>query len=258
MGPGANDMGLSAYHIARACEASLERLQTDRIDLYQMHHIDRGLPHPKSPLEFLGGDISNLSFPPHVKPGAKWPEIWQVMEQLVGAGKVTYVGSSNFAGWNIAQANEQAQRRNFLGLVSEQSLYNLAVRDLELEVIPAAREYGLGVIPWSPLRGGLLAGVKGTAPEGRRANLTVAEPVRQRLSDYEDLCREIGEEPANVALAWLLHNPVVTAPIIGPRTVDQLESTIRATEIDLDPDILRRLDEIWPGPGNQAPEAYAW
>ena len=258
MGPGANDMGLSAYHIARACEASLERLQTDRIDLYQMHHIDRGLPHPRSTLEFRDGDISNLSFPPHVKPGAKWPEIWQVMEQLAGAGKVTYVGSSNFAGWNIAQANEQAQRRNFLGLVSEQSLYNLAVRDLELEVIPAAREYGLGVIPWSPLRGGLLAGVKGTAPEGRRANMTVAEPVRKRLSDYEDLCREIGEEPANVALAWLLHNPVVTAPIIGPRTVDQLESAIRATEIDLDPDILQRLDEIWPGPGNQAPEAYAW
>lgn len=258
MGPGANDMGLSAYHIANACDASLARLQTDRIDLYQMHHIDRGLPHPKSPLEFLDGKIENLVFPGHVRPGAKWDEIWQAMERLVYAGKITYVGSSNFAGWNIAQANEQAERRSFLGLVSEQSLYNLAVRDLELEVIPAAREYGLGVIPWSPLRGGLLAGIKGTAPEGRRANMSVDEETRRKLDAYEDLCRDLGEEPANVALAWLLHNPVVTAPIVGPRTVEQLETAIRATEISFEPEVLSRLDEIWPGPGNQAPEAYAW
>jgi aryl-alcohol dehydrogenase-like predicted oxidoreductase len=216
------------------------------------------MPHPKSDLEFLGGDIENYRVPAHLRSGPRWEEIWQAMEQLVYTGKITYVGSSNFAAWNIAQANERARVRNFMGLVSEQSLYNLAVRDIELEVLPVAGEYGLGVIPWSPLRGGLLAGVKGTEPEGRRANMNVSEEMRRRLDSYEDLCRNLGEEPADVALAWLLHNPVVTAPIIGPRTLEQLESAARACEIDLTQETLAELDRIWPGPGNQAPEAYAW
>ncbi|HEY8367834.1 MAG TPA: aldo/keto reductase, partial [Thermodesulfobacteriota bacterium] len=188
-------------------------------------------------------------------------EIWQAMEQLVREGKVLYVGSSNFAGWHIATANQIAARRNFLGLVSEQSLYNLRDRTVELEVIPACRHYGLGLLPWSPLSGGLLGGALEKAREGRRAEPRLQEKIerhREQLARYEALCREIGETPANVANAWLLANPVVTAPIIGPRTLEQLTESGRAVEIRLDEATRKRLDEIWPGPGGEAPEAYAW
>jgi aryl-alcohol dehydrogenase-like predicted oxidoreductase len=225
---------LSAHHIRKACEDSLRRLQTDHIDLYQMHHVDRDTP---------------------------WEEIWQAMEQLVREGKVVYVGSSNFAGWQIATGNSVAKQRNFLGLVSEQSLYNLNARMVELEVVPACREYGLGIIPWSPLAGGLLGGALQKASEGRRSSERAQESVeknRAKLEAYEGFCQEIGEKPADVALAWLLNNPVVTAPIIGPRTSEQLSGSLRATEIKLADDQLKRLDEIFPGPGGEAPEAYAW
>lgn len=234
MGDGVNDRGLSAYHIRKACEDSLRRLQTDHIDLYQMHHVERRTP---------------------------WEEIWQAMEQLVREGKVLYVGSSNFAGLHIALAQFAAQKRNFLGLVSEQSLYNLNARMIELEVIPACREFGLGLIPWSPLGGGLLGGVLQKAEAGRRAGertQQTIERLRPKLEAYEGLCAQLGEAPANVALAWLLHNPVVTAPIIGPRTQQQLEDSLRAVEIQLSPDTLQQLNTIWPGPGGEAPEAYAW
>lgn len=229
-----NDSGLSARHIRRACDGSLRRLQTDCIDLYQMHHVDRTTP---------------------------WEEIWQAMEQLVTAGKILYVGSSNFAAWNIVQANEVARNRNFMGLVSEQSLYNLNTRTIELEVIPACMAYGVGIIPWSPLVGGLLGGVLRKRSEGRRASEHMQQQVekhRQKLEAYEALCAELGEEPANVALAWLLANPAVTAPIIGPRTMEQLDGSLRALEITLGPETMQRLDELFPGPGGQAPEAYAW
>jgi aryl-alcohol dehydrogenase-like predicted oxidoreductase len=234
MGDWPNESRLSALHIRRACEASLRRLQTDYIDLYQMHHIDRNTP---------------------------WEEIWQAMEQLVREGKVLYVGSSNFAGWHIAQANEAAQRRHFMGLVSEQSLYNLSARMIELEVIPACQSYGVGIIPWSPLGGGLLGGVLQKVAEGRRADARMQERIekhRAQLEAYEGFCREIGERPADVALAWLLRQPAVTAPIIGPRTLDQLNDSLRALEITLNDEALARLDAIWPGPGGPAPEAYAW
>ncbi len=234
MGDGPNERGLSAYHIRKACEESLRRLQTDHIDLYQMHHVERSTP---------------------------WEEIWQAMEQLVREGKVLYVGSSNFAGWHIAKAQAAAKARNFMGLVSEQSLYNLTERSIELEVIPAAEDYGLGVIPWSPLAGGFLAGALRKSEEGRRASDRMQERLeqhREQLVAYESLCDELGEEPANVALAWLLHNPGVTAPIIGPRTMAQLEGATRALDIELDEATLERLDEIFPGPGGPAPEAYAW
>ena len=234
MGEGPNDSRLSAYHIRRACDESLRRLQTDRIDLYQMHHVDRETP---------------------------WDEIWQAMEQLVAAGKVVYVGSSNFAGWQIAQANARAAARHFLGLVSEQSLYNLSARTVELEVLPACRAHGVGVIPWSPLAGGLLGGALQKAKEGRRASERLQKSVerhRAQLETYEPFCRELGESPADVALAWLLANPAVTAPIIGPRTMEQLTGSLRALEITLSAEQLARLDRIWPGPGGEAPEAYAW
>lgn len=233
MGDWPNEARLSALHIRRACEASLKRLQTDYIDLYQMHHIWREAP---------------------------WEEIWQAMELLVQQGKVLYVGSSNFAGWHIARANEAAKARNFLGLVSEQSLYNLNARMIELEVIPACEYYGLGIIPWSPLAGGLLGGVLKKIESGRRASEHIQRAVeqnREKLEAWEGLCAEMGEEPANVALAWLLHNRVVTAPIIGPRTMEQLEGSLRALEISLSEEILKRLDNIFPG-HKTAPEDYAW
>jgi len=234
MGDGPNERGLSAYHIKKACEESLRRLQTDHIDLYQMHHIQRDTP---------------------------WEEIWQAMEQLVREGKVLYVGSSNFAGWHIAKAQGAAAPRNFMGLVSEQSLYNLAARTVELEVLPACEDYGMGVIPWSPLAGGLLGGVLQKIAEGRRSSERMQARIaeqRDQIEAYENLCAEIGIAPAKVALSWLLHNPVVTAPIIGPRTMDQLTSVADVPEISLSDDVLISLAGIFPGPGGPAPEAYAW
>jgi len=258
MGPGANDEGLSAYHIRAAMDQSLKRLQTDHVDLYQMHHIDRGFPHRKSRMEYLGGDKTNLSYPSHIKPGTPWQEIWQAMGVLVDAGKTIYVGSSNFAAWNVVQGLERAREFSRMGMISEQSKYSLLVRSVELEMVPVCREYGVGLLCWSPLGGGLLAGSRHSSAEGRRVHQEVTPEMRKRLDAFEELYTEMGEEPANVALAWLLHNPVVTAPIIGPRTIEQLESTVRAVEIALSGEILSRLDEIFPGPGNQAPEAYAW
>jgi aryl-alcohol dehydrogenase-like predicted oxidoreductase len=234
MGTGPNDTRLSALHIRRACDESLRRLQTDHIDLYQMHHVDRSTP---------------------------WDEIWQAFEVLIAQGKVIYAGSSNFAGWHIAQASGAAAARHALGLVSEQSLYNLTARTIELEVIPSCRAHGLGVIPWSPLAGGLLGGALGKLTEGRRASDRLRKAIernRSKLEEYEGLCRELGEAPADVALAWLLHQPAVSAPIIGPRTMEQLVASPHAVELALDQLTLDRLDRIWPGPGGEAPEAYAW
>ena len=234
MGDWPNENRLSALNIRRACEASLRRMQTDHIDLYQMHHVDRDTP---------------------------WDEIWQAMDLLVQQGKVLYVGSSNFAGWHVVKANEAARRRNSLGLVSEQSLYNLAERSVELEVLPACRDYGVGLIPWSPLGGGLLGGILRKAREGRSASGQTRERLERHQSqveEYEAFCEELGERPSDVALAWLLHQPGVTAPITGPRTLEQLEQSLRALEVELDDKALERLDQIWPGPGGPAPEAYAW
>jgi aryl-alcohol dehydrogenase-like predicted oxidoreductase len=234
MGDWPNQEKLSALHVRRACEESLQRMQTDHLDLYQMHHIDRSCP---------------------------WEEIWQAMEVLVGQGKVIYVGSSNFAGWHIARAQESARARRFMGLVSEQSLYNLKDRMVEMEVLPACEGYGLGVIPWSPLAGGILGGALQKFKEGRRAEKDRQEDIlkyRPQLEAWEKFCQELAEKPADVALAWLLANPAVTAPIIGPRTMEQLTGSLRALEIKLNKETMKKLDEIWPGPGGTAPEAYAW
>jgi aryl-alcohol dehydrogenase-like predicted oxidoreductase len=225
---------LSAYKIRKHCEGSMQRLQTDWIDLYQMHHIDRECP---------------------------WDETWEAFDALVKQGRVVYVGSSNFAGWDIATACQEAAKRGKMGLVSEQSIYNLDNRMIELEVIPACRHYGLGLIPWSPLQGGLLGGALEKSKSGRRTSEAFEKQVsekRDQLEKYEALCKELGHPPAEVALAWLLHNPVVTAPIIGPRTIEQLESAVQAASIALDGDTLAKLDEFFPGPGGEAPKAYAW
>ena len=197
----------------------------------------------------------------HIDRGSPWEEIWQAMEQLVREGKVLYVGSSNFAGWHLVQAQELAKQRHFLGLVSEQSLYNLNDRMIELEVIPACEAYGIGLIPWSPVARGLLAGPLQPSTTGRRADEELQKTIekcRSQLETYEQLCRETNEAPAHIALAWLLHQKAVTAPIIGPRTLDQLTETMRALEITLSNDFLQKLDTIFPGPGGPAPEAYAW
>jgi aryl-alcohol dehydrogenase-like predicted oxidoreductase len=183
------------------------------------------------------------------------------MESLGDAGKVLYVGSSNFAGWHIVQANETARQRHFLGLVSEQCKYNLLHRMVELEVLPACRQYGLGVLPWSPLAGGLLAGDVAAAAGGRRSEKWVREGFekhRRSVESFWALCREIGQKPADVALAWVLASPAVTAPIIGPRTIEQLDDSARALELKLSDDTMKKLDGIFPGPGGAAPEAWAW
>ena len=248
MGQWPNQSRLSALHIKRACEESLRRLQTDCIDLYQMHHIARHTP---------------------------WEELAQAFDTLVKQGKILYIGSSNFPGLYIADAIHECRQRGMMGLVCEQTQYSLLCRLPELEVLPACEKFGLGVIPWSPLAGGVLGGVlaKEKADVSRRANEGAKKRIdkmRPQLQAWEDYCQSIGEQPADVALAWTLANPVVTAPIIGPRTLEQLTGSVRATEIKLDDAALKTLDKIFPGPKGQtdegisdwtkqaAPEAYSW
>jgi aryl-alcohol dehydrogenase-like predicted oxidoreductase len=229
-----NHQGLSALNIRRSLDASLKRLRTDHIDLYQFHHVDRSTP---------------------------WDEIWEAIDVAIAQGKILYVGSSNFAGWHIAQAQESAIRHGLIGLSSEQSIYNLITRDIELEVIPAAASYGLGVIIWSPLGGGLLGGVLRKQEEGSRrltgrAALTL-QRLRPQIERYEAFTEELGHPPGDVALAWLLHQPAVTAPIIGPRSREQFDAALRSLEVKLDDAALAKLDEIFPG-YKTAPEQYAW
>ena len=241
-------------NIRRACEESLRRLGTDHIDLYQMHHVDRSTP---------------------------WDEIWEAMDVLRTQGKIIYVGLVELRGLAHRPGPGGCARRPVFGLVSEQSLYNLAARTVELEVLPACQGYGIGVIPWSPLHGGLLSGVlrrhgapgaggsggpgaggQDTGPSGGRSSggraAEAIQEIRPQIEAYEAFCADLGEDPAVVALAWLLHQPAVTAPIVGPRTLDQLTGALRALEVTLDEKTLGRLDEIFPGPGGAAPEAYAW
>src|SRR3954465_15969391 len=223
MGFGPNHRRLSPYHIRRACEASLRRLQTDHIDLYQMHHVDRATP---------------------------WEEIWQAMEQLVREGKISYVGSSNFAAWDVALDQGAASARHFIGLTSEQCLYNLAVRTEGLELIPALRSLGIGLLPYSPLHAGLLAGALEAGREDDRI-----EAHRDQLETYEGLCREMGAKPAAVALAWLPSNPVVSTAIVGPRTTEELRARLGALAVEWAAVVVQGLDEIWPGRG-EAPQAF--
>lgn len=231
---GPNDVrGLSLYKIRRHLESSLQRLQTDHVELYQMHHIDRRTP---------------------------WEELWEAFETQVRSGKVDYIGSSNFAGWHLVKAQAVAKERNFMGLVCEQHKYSLLERTPEMEVLPAAQDLGLGVVAWSPLAGGLLGGNALKANGGIRTSQQTdrIEKHKSQLNRFSSLCAELGEKEANVALAWTLSNPIMTAPIIGPRTVEQLQNVLRAVEISLDENALQELDDIFPGPGGETPEIYAW
>jgi aryl-alcohol dehydrogenase-like predicted oxidoreductase len=226
------DGGLSAYKIRRHLDASLQRLQTDHIELYQMHHVDR-----------------NVS----------WDELWEAFQVQQNQGKIGYVGSSNFAARDLVKAQYEAKIKHKFGLVSEQHKYSLLCRLPELEVLPAAAEYGIGVVAWSPLDGGLLGG-NALKPEAgsRTSKNNRVEQFRPQIEAFSALCKELGESDANVALAWTLVNPAMTAPIIGPRTLAQLQNSLRVVEISLDASTLERLNQIFPGPGGEAPQAYAW
>jgi NDP-hexose 2,3-enoyl reductase len=234
-----NDSGLSARHIIASCEDSLRRMRTDWIDVLQMHHVDRNAP---------------------------WEEIWQAMEVLTFQGKIRYVGSSNFAGWHLAAAQEAARQRNQLGLVSEQCLYNLVTRQVEMELIPAAVAYGIGVFAWSPLHGGLLGGVlrklaEGSAVKsGRGRAMVVLDRHRDAIARYEKLCDDAGLHPAEVGLAWVLAQPGVSGVVIGPRTIEHLLGALRALELEIGHDLAKELDAMFPpvGNGGPAPEAWAW
>jgi aryl-alcohol dehydrogenase-like predicted oxidoreductase len=197
----------------------------------------------------------------HIDRDTPWEEIWEAMEVLRIQGKILYVGSSNFAGWHIAQAQEKANARHFLGLVNEQSIYNLAVRDLEREVIPAIQAYGLGLSVWSPLYRGILGGIladeKAGRQRGRRISAEQLDGLWPQLTEYENLCADLGHPPAQVALAWLLQRPGVTSAIVGPDTIEQLEGNVAALDLHLDDQALTRLDGIFPG-YRTAPEDYAW
>lgn len=234
--------GISAYKVRKHAADSLRRLQTDHIDLYQVHHFVRGISAE---------------------------EFWGTFDRLVDDGQVLYMGTSNFPGWGLAKFQMQAWQRGSMGLVSEQTQYNLLNRIPELEVLPAAQEFGIGVLAYMPLAGGLLTG-KLQSTEGSRTHqveneygVQLSEANRQ-FAEFSQLCQEIGE-PANiVAIAWTLMQPAVHSAIVGIRTLQHLDGIERAAELKLSPEVMQRLEEIFsinrgralrPGP---APEAYAW
>jgi len=239
MWEGPNGEGLSRVHILRACEDSLRRLQTDYIDLYQCHWADMTTPID---------------------------ETLAALDELVRAGKVRYIGASNYPAWRLMEAIWQSDKHDCARFDCYQPEYSLMERKLfEYEAMPLCKHYGLGVIPYSPLAGGFLTGKYRRGAD--RPDSVRADGILQRYGgemgwDLIEMLEGIGKgyekTIAQTALAWLLTNPVVTAPIIGPRTMQQLTDAMHALDIKLSEETLKKLDEIWPGPGGQAPEAYAW
>lgn len=220
---GPNDCsGYSAYKIRRHLNASLRRLQTDHIEIYYMHGYD---PH------------------------CTWTETWGAFEREINAGKIDYIASSNFSLENLIDAQRTADERHFLGLVAEQHRYNLLERGIEADYLPMAEKLGIGVVVFSPLMGGMLSGsiVNGITAGGRSTKFAqkLSKEQLATLTAYSALCKELGESESNVALAWILRNSAVTAPIIGPRTLEQFESSLRAVEIDLPDDFVNELDQLF-------------
>ena len=234
--------GISAYRVRKHVADSLRRLQTDHIDLYQVHHFDR--------------DVSAEEF-------------WGTFEKLVSDGDVLYMGSSNFPGWGLAKFQMQAWQRGFTGLVSEQTQYNLLNRIPELEVLPAAHNLGIGILAYMPLAGGLLTG-KTQSAEGSRTRALEGEygislgPDNAQFAAFSRLCHAIGEKEHVVATAWTLNNPAVASAIVGVRTIGQLDGMERAAELTLDSDTMAQLNDMFnincgrPLGQGPAPEAYSW
>ena len=235
---GPNDAnGISAYKIRRSLEASLRRLQTDHIELYQVHHYD---------------------------PACSFDELFDTYQALIGQGVIYYVGSCNYGARHVAYAKAAAERRHFQGFICEQHRYSLLCRAPELELLPAAKECGEGVIVYNPLHAGLLSGHVLDAQDntrGLKLRKRMTESQRAQLMAFHELCQQMGEKDAEVATAWVAHNPYVTAPLVGPRTMEQLTSSLHALDVTFTDDALARLDELFPPvgkPGMAAPEAYAW
>lgn len=237
------DRGISAYKVQKHLTDSLRRLQTDHIDLYQVHHIDRRVTAE---------------------------EFWGTFDRVINDGKVLYMGSSNFPGWGLAKHQMEALQRGSMGFISEQTMYSLLCRMPELEVLPAAEEFGIGVIPYMPLAGGLLTGKK-TSVTGSRTAAVEGEygiylgDTNDQMAAFSELCQQIGEKEHVVAIAWTLAHPAVASPIVGVRTVNHLEGLDRAAELVLDDETLAKLDAIFDinrgrplRTGKPAPEAYAW
>ena len=239
--PPNEERGISLYKVRRHVEDSLRRLKTDHIDLYQVHHIDR-----------------------HISPA----EYWTTFDTLVADGKVLYTGTSNFPGWGLAKYQMAAEQRGSIGIVSEQAQYNLLSRYPELEVIPAAQEFGIGIMVYMPVAGGLLTGKAQFVPGSRTQSVEneygIGPRLYEQLAQFSELCREIGESEHVVATAWTLANPGVYSAIVGVRTLAHLDGLDRASELRLSDETLARLNEIFhinsgrPLRSGPAPEAFAW
>ena len=239
--PANEEAGISSYKIRKHLEGSLKRLQTDHLDLYQVHHIDKTI---------------------------SVEEFWGTFERIIANGEALYVGGSNFSGWGLTKFQMAGLERGNVGLISEQTMYNLLCRYPELELLPAAHEMGVGVIPYMPLAGGLLAGKKKAADGSRTEEVekeygfSVGET--KMFDDFSKLCAELGEKEHIVAIAWTLANPAVTSAIVGIRTLKHLENIERAASLELGAEVLDKLDEIFDINNGKrlkikpAPEAYAW
>ncbi|ASV75972.1 Oxidoreductase [Thermogutta terrifontis] len=222
-----NDIGLSRHHILESCDASLKRLRTDYIDLYQVHIWD-----PVTPLE----------------------ETLRALDDLVRWGKVRYIGVSNYAAWQIMKALWVSDRHGWVRFQSLQALYNLAIRDIEVELVPLCQDQNLGILPWSPLAFGLLSGKyrrNAPMPQGTRMQGPLKDFLPtdwDRVYNIVDVLDEIakghGVPVAAVALAWLIQKPAVTSVIIGARTLDQLRENLKAAEVKLSQEEMKRLDEV--------------
>ena len=232
---------VSAYKVRKHVNDSLERLQTDRIDLYQVHHFDRAIT-----LE----------------------EFWGTFEKLITDGKVLYMGSSNFPGWGLAKFQMAAMQRKSMGFISEQTMYNLLCRWPELEVLPAAQNMGIGIIPYMPLAGGILTAKVQSVGGSRTASVENEYGIAvssDQIRAYQELCSDLGESPVAVAIAWTLTQPAVSSAIVGIRTLSHLDDMERASELKLTKETLTHLDELFDvnqgrpiRTGKSAPEAYAW
>ncbi len=255
---GVNDRGLSAFHMRRACDKSLKRLKTDHIDVYMMHHYDRGFREPAELANIGRTEEDDLHIGVSGTLAPTFEEIAEAMIKLKMQDKITYTGTANFSAWALAHYNGIAKQMGTMGSVVEQCHYNLFSRKTAVELLPACKELGVGVMTYAPLAGGILAGYEALDKQGRFSEENLDPELKAKMQAYDKLCKEFGEKPADVSLAWILHNKVVTSVMLGPRNVEQLEGGVKAISIELPEDFMKEIDKIWPGPGAEAPEYYGW